>query len=317
MANGQIEVKLGIVNPAAWADVDQESPFPLQQHPTYGRALEQFGASTAQATILLDGLVIARALLVNRKFFGLLDFTTVFRGPVWCQPSLDETTKQQAIAILKQQFSAWRWNFLCAMPELASTDTNLGIMRRAGYQRVMSGFSTAWVDLRPEEPALRASLHGKWRNQLSKAEKTSIQISVGGRKAHQYNWLLEKEAEQRSNRRYQATPLGLVPAYTAAVTGKSNSGIVSITALQNRKKIAGALFLLHGNSATYHIGWAGEEGRAVNAQNKVLWEGMCALKTAGIDFLDLGGLNTQDLAGIARFKLGIGAPPVTLAGAFI
>ena len=81
--------------------------------------------------------------------------------------------------------------------------------------------------------------------------------------------------------------------------------------------MAGALFLLHGNSATYHIGWAGDYGRKLNAQNRVLWEGVLALQEKGISFLDLGGLNTADLAGIARFKLGLGATPITLAGAFI
>tara|TARA_R110002096_G_scaffold328994_1_gene522959 strand:- start:383 stop:994 length:612 start_codon:yes stop_codon:yes gene_type:complete len=203
------------------------------------------------------------------------------------------------------------------MPELPNTPDNQLAFKKAGYRRVMSGFSTAWLDLRPTAEELRVALKGKWRNQLVGAEKSDIEISIGGRKEHQYSWLLEKEAEQRSDRRYQATPLGLVPAFVKAVTPKSSSRILSVTAISGKRKVAGALFLLHGNSATYHIGWAGDEGRKANAQNRVLWEGILALKEAGIHFLDLGGLNTADLAGIARFKLGLGAEPITLAGAFI
>lgn len=317
MANSQIYVKQGVVNPAAWSDADQTSPFPLQQHPTYGRALEQFGATAIQTEIYRGDAIIARALLIQRRFLGLISFTTLFRGPVWCTKDISDAEQQLVWKALKADFSSWRWNFLCVMPEMVNSPSSIKILKGAAYRRVMSGFSTAWLDLRSEVEVLRASLKGKWRNQLVGAEKSCLDMSIGGRKAHQYDWLLEKEAAQRSNRRYQATPLGLVPAFVKAATPKSGSRVLSVTALSGRRKVAGALFLLHGNSATYHIGWAGDDGRKMNAHNLVLWEGMLALKNEGIAFLDLGGLNTADLAGIARFKLGLGAEPVTLAGAFI
>lgn len=317
MTNTQLSLKFGVVNPAAWSEDTLSAPLPLQQHPTYGRALEQFGATAKQVTVQENGVNLARALLIQRRLFGVLKFTTIFRGPVWCKEDISDNLKKAALAFLRDQFSPWRWNFLCVMPELVNTNGNRDIMKHAKYRRVMSGFSTAWMDLRQDNEELRIGLKGKWRNQLVGAEKAKIDISLGGKREHQYSWLLEKEAEQRSNRRYQATPLGLVPAFLKAATPKSKSSILSVTALSGRRKIAGALFLLHGNSATYHIGWAGEEGRKTNAQNRVLWEGIMALKERDIDFLDLGGLNTADLAGIARFKLGLGAEPITLAGAFI
>lgn len=317
MANRQFSLKFGIVNPAEWNNLSTDAPIPLQQHPTYGRALEQFGAIATQVTIHSSGTLVARALLIQRKLFGLINFTTLFRGPVWYQNTLSPAEQLDIWKAIKAEFSPWRWNFLCAMPELSDTHDNQLTFKNAGYRRVMSGFSTAWLDIRPTAEELRSALKGKWRNQLVGAEKSDIEISISGRKEHQYTWLLEKEAEQRSDRRYQATPLGLVPAFVKAATPKSDSRVLSVAAISGRRKIAGALFLLHGNSATYHIGWAGDEGRKANAQNKVLWEGILALKEAGIHFLDLGGLNTADLAGIARFKLGLGAEPITLAGAFI
>lgn len=317
MANNQVSLKIGIVNPADWLDHDENTPLPLQQHPTYGRALETFGATAKQATFSSGATVVGHALLIERRFFGLISFTTIFRGPVWRDPATPDEVKSAAYTALKKLSSPWRWNFICVMPEQPHSDSMQPFMQKAGYRRVMSGFSTCWLDLRPEPKGIRAALKGKWRNQLVKAESSGLDISFGGRKAHQYTWLLEKEAEQRSKRRYQATPLGLVPAFVRAATPKSASGVMAVTALKDKRKIAGALFLIHGNSATYHIGWAGDDARKLNAQNQILWEGIGALKKQGVRFLDLGGLNTADLAGIARFKLGMGGTPLTLAGAYV
>lgn len=290
---------------------------PLQQHPVYGLALQSFGATAQQINLSCGSTQIGTALVIRRKFFGVLRAATLFRGPLWHSPDLSTATKLACYAKLRAAYSPWRWNFLVIMPEAPAEAETLVGFKRTGMKRIMSGFSTAWLDLQPNEENLRSRLKGKWRNQLVGAEKSALSISIGGRKPHAYDWLLKQEKNQRDNRRYQAIPLGLVPAFVGSATPQSGTGVVSVTAILNRKKIAGAIFLLHGNSATYHIGWAGDEARALNAQNLVLWQGMLALKNKGIKFLDLGGLNTVDLAGIARFKLGTGATPLTLAGAYI
>lgn len=308
---------MAVVDPASWQLADQNSPIPLQQHPVYALALQSYGAAAQRVEFSQGGTPIGTALVIRRKFFGIFRVATLFRGPLWHSADLSTATKLACYKKLLATFSPWRWNFLAILPEASANSETLAGFKQAGMKRIMSGFSTAWLDLRPDEQNLRAGLKGKWRNQLVGAEKSGLSISVGGRKPHAYDWLLKQEKTQRDNRRYQATPLGLVPAFVAAATPRSGTSVISVTAILNRKKIAGAIFLLHGNSATYHIGWAGEEARSLNAQNLILWQGMLALKNKGIKFLDLGGLNTVDLAGIARFKLGTGATPLTLAGAYI
>ncbi len=317
MASSQITLETALINPASWQDADQNAPIPLQQHPVYGLALEAFGAQASQLHFISGGETCGGALLIHRKILGILRVTTLFRGPLWHSAELPLTTKISCYNTLRDTYSPWRWNFLISLPEANDDPSTLTHFKAAGMKRIMTGFSTAWLDLQPKETLLRSQLKGKWRNQLVKAEKSALSISIGGKKSHQYDWLLDKESSQRSARKYQATPLGLVPAFVAASTPKSGTSVLSVAAIHDRRKVAGALFLLHGNSATYHIGWAGDEGRSLNAQNRVVWEGLLALKAKGIKFLDLGGLNTADLAGIARFKLGTGASPITLAGAYI
>jgi len=314
---GTIRLKRSVVNPARWQSADQSAPIPLQQHPVYGLALQSFGAVVGDIQWLAGDTVLASALLIHRKFMGLFRATTLFRGPLWHSADLSREHKLACLKNLRATYSPWKWDFLAFMPEASASEHADAFYQQVGFHKIMTGFSTAWLDLEADTATLRASLKGTWRNKLVKAERGNLTISIGGRRPNQYSWLLENESVQRTTRRYQATPIGLVPAFVAAATPRSGCSVMSVTALYDRKKVAGALFLLHGNSATYHIGWSGEDGRTLDAQTRVLWEGMLALKAAGIRFLDLGGLNTAELAGIARFKLGTGAAPITLAGTYL
>jgi lipid II:glycine glycyltransferase (peptidoglycan interpeptide bridge formation enzyme) len=83
-----------------------------------------------------------------------------------------------------------------------------------------------------------------------------------------------------------------------------------------KNSVAGMLFLIHGRVASYHMGWADNEGRQLNAHNALLWQAMAYLQGEGMEVLDLGGVNTHDLPGISRFKLGTGGRAITLAGTY-
>ena len=77
------------------------------------------------------------------------------------------------------------------------------------------------------------------------------------------------------------------------------------------------LFITHGAMATYHIGWNLPEGRKLGAHNLILWNAMLALKEKGYRAIDLGGVNTQSGAGIARFKLGVNGDVLQRPGAYV
>jgi lipid II:glycine glycyltransferase (peptidoglycan interpeptide bridge formation enzyme) len=84
-----------------------------------------------------------------------------------------------------------------------------------------------------------------------------------------------------------------------------------------KDRVAAMLFLIHGSAATYHVGWSNEAGRDSNAHNLLLWRAFDELRERGVRTLDLGGINTRQLAGISRFKIGSGGKVVTYAGTFI
>lgn len=289
---------------------------PLQQHPAYGLALAEEGANCLALCWGPLDAPDALCLVVERRLFSALDLSLIFRGPVWLKDIAAET-QSAAHKALKAFAQPWRWRFVVQMPEVLDESAPKQMLRRAGLRRVMTGFATSWVSLDAPE-IMRTHADGKWRNQLKKAEKAGLTISMGGKRDSSYAWLLDKEAGQREARAYHAVPLGLVPAYKAAAASLNvQDSVISVTALDGRDKVAGALFLCHGRSATYHIGWTSDHGRTINAQNLVLFEGLKALQARGVRHLDMGGMNTAALAGIARFKLGLGGTVAKLTGSYI
>lgn len=316
---------------------------PLQQSPPYGAAMVLHGPRCLQVCFYdntegtsTEGTktegpktggannqptLIGFGLLLKRKFFGLIEFTTLMRGPVWLAHAAGDTDaaqrlRTQALAALASGFSRPRLKFLAVMPEAPTSDALEASMRTAGLKQVMTGFSTAWVDLRLSEDVLRQTLTPKWRNQLRSSEKAGLDVHIGGKKYKHYSWLLTKEDTQQNSRGYKALPHTLIPLFENA-GGRLLCVSVRSRTQKGGTPLSAALFLIHGRSSTYHIGWTSEEGRALNSQNLVMWQAMLALKAAGVDHLDLGGMNTDTMAGITRFKLGLGWPPLLLAGSYM
>jgi hypothetical protein len=184
--------------------------------------------------------------------------------------------------------------------------------------RVVTGQSTVRISLEPESQALRAALQGKWRNRLAGAERSALTVHRVGHKPAQYRWLLERELAQRAARRYIALPDGFVEAWQQAHPARSgHEPILTLRADLGRDPVAGMLFLVHGEAATYQMGWVGEGGRELGAHNLLLWQAMLALRERGVRRLDLGGVDTARGAGLARFKIATGGEVITLAGTYL
>lgn len=308
---------------ADWDAALKASAAAYQQDWAYGEALAGAGASTQvhRARITRpDGSLLALAQIVARPAAMIARFALCTLGPVWIgDVSADD--KRAAYRALKAALPLPRPRILVVTPdEVMSAETGL-----AGRTRVMTGDATVRVDLLSDAEVMRAQLDGKWRNALAKAEKSALKVERVGSKPGQYRWLLDAESKQRERRGYRALPPELTEAWQAAKlagaphdkSADKSGGVLAFRADLDRSACAGMLFLLHGARATYHIGWSNEDGRANAAHNLLLWTAMLDLKARGLRVLDLGGVNTQSGAGIARFKLGTGGHVLQRAGAFV
>ncbi|HEX8374560.1 MAG TPA: GNAT family N-acetyltransferase, partial [Geminicoccaceae bacterium] len=183
-----------------------------------------------------------------------------------------------------------------------------------GRRPFVTPYATGWVDLAPDEAGLRAGLHGKWRNQLRRAERAGLRVAeVAGGEA--LAWLLRENEAYRRRVGYQ----GPRPTFLAALATAAGSGrvLLALVASDGPTPVAGVLLVRHGASATYEVGFTSARGRELSATHLLLWHALLESKRRGVRWLDLGGLNTDKAPGIARFKLGLGAEVVTLAGTFV
>lgn len=193
---------------------------------------------------------------------------------------------------------------------LNAEGTEASSLRTAGFWPLMTPASVALLPLR-DETAMRQAMQQKWRNRLNKAERGGL--SVHSLPLQHDHWLLQAEAAQARQRGYR----GLPPAFSLAFAAANPGQAQVFEARQGRTPVAAALILRHGRMATWQIGVSTEAGRAGSAMNLVLWRAMQALVDWGHDCLDLGVVNTQDAAGLARFKLGTGAQIRRLGGTWL
>jgi lipid II:glycine glycyltransferase (peptidoglycan interpeptide bridge formation enzyme) len=81
--------------------------------------------------------------------------------------------------------------------------------------------------------------------------------------------------------------------------------------------IAAILVLRHGPTATYQTAWTSAQGRICHAHNLLLSHSANRLATLGHQTFDLGLVETNHTATLARFKLRTGARLLRLGGTWI
>lgn len=305
-----MKVEWGTQDTDAWDTAHAQAAGPLQQDWAYGSTMLVSGATVIRAVIQADGKTVGLAQCVVRRFGSLGGVALCTRGPLWLK-ALSGKDKAHAYRSLRQSLPVKGLRFLFVTPDEPSSD-NLGL---SSIKRVMTGYSTALLDLSAAMPQLRAGLDKRFRQPLGSAEKSELTVHRVGTNVGQYRWLMDAEQQQRENRGLQGMPLHFVDAYIASRKQPSHN-VLTMRADIGRDRVAGMMFLLHGQAATYQIGWSSDAGRDAHAHNLLLYKGMEALKERGIRSLDMGGMNTGRSAGIARFKISTGAQVLTLAGTF-
>ena len=300
------------VDDAAWDALLAAAPrCALQQGTDYGAALAARGRPVTRAVFRVGERVVALAQIVERRYLGIARVAALLRGPVWIDAAPVE--RLAVLGLLRARWPHWRYRFLLVQPDEPESRELAAALAAIGVRRIMTGYSTSWVDLRPEEETLRRRLDGKWRNQLGRGEESGLSVDAGQTR-ERLDWLLAQDAAQARRRRYLTLGGSLIGDLAAARGGEA---ALLLVASVGRDPVAGVLFLRHGKAATYQVGWVGEEGRERHAHNVLLWRGMAMLKRRGVAWLDLGGIETTSAAGIAHFKLGLGGGPTTLAGTFL
>lgn len=299
------------IDPNHWALLHARSSPALQQDWHYGDSLAPLGIGVHRAQVTLDTEPIALAQFICRRYGPLGTLALCTRGPFWVKPVPPEI-RAETYHELKRTIPLKWPRVVMFSPDLQNTDD--GSLAR--LTRVLTGDSTVLIDLSQSLQSFREGMTVRWRNRLAASEKAGLKIIRTRSGDSRFHWLLEQEANQRKTKGFSGLPLQFVENYAKA-GGPGRRTIFMLSAEADGARIASMLFLLHGSAATYYLGWANDTARKVSAHNLLLLHAFAALKEAGLSTLNLGGINTRNLPGISRFKIGTGGRVVTYAGTFI
>ncbi|MGR3824439.1 MAG: GNAT family N-acetyltransferase [Salipiger marinus] len=268
---------------------------PLPQSVEHARSCALLGVACSEGRIGAAGAERLVWRAQARQVWGLGAVRLISRGPV----AAEEDLLQDWLAGLR------------GGPMLLNAE-GLGAeaLRAAGFWPLLTPATLALLDLGPAA-AMRARLAQKWRNRLNRAE--GLGLVIRRMPLARGHWLLAAEAAQARARGYRGLPPAYLEAFAAANPGRA----LIWQAEQRQKPVAAVAVLRHGPMATWQCGVTLPEGRACHAMTLLLWSAMVWLAERGHTTLDLGILDSEAAAGLARFKLGTGPVPHRLGGTWL
>jgi len=173
------------------------------------------------------------------------------------------------------------------------------------------------VDLDRSIDELRRDLDKKWRNCLSKAERSGVTIESGtgltlfDRFMPVYEQMLDRKqlAPSADIQKHRCIQEALPERLKMRVVLASHEG----------EPCAGALYSALGDTAVYLFGGTNAAGMKTCASYLVQWEILRALKEAGTAHYDLNGIDPEGNPGVYHFKAGLAGKTgraVTFIGQF-
>src|SRR3546814_370501 len=172
----------------------------LEQSWAYGEAVAaQHGQTVERHVVMADAEPLA-LLQAFRKSYWHLGITRILRGPVWLVDPLDDPRAAVVCRSIASRYRSRRLAFLSWLPELPDDPRSARLIEPQGLRRVVTGYSSAGLDLRRSPEALLAGLHGKWRAALRKAEREGIAVDRDTKPRQQQASLLLYDTFRRKKR---------------------------------------------------------------------------------------------------------------------
>jgi hypothetical protein len=284
----------------------------LQSWP-YGEAKSIQGWQPQRAVFYCGQEPLALVQVLQKKIGGIFTVLRINRGPAFLRPPTEDELSMvwDRIAALG---NLARGRLLSVAPELEWSGRSLALLSRKGFRQFAPGvYESAWVSLAPDLDSLRRQLDAKWRNMLVASEKNGLTLEIAG-DAASFDWMMMRYQELMREKDFIGPPVELLRALRAKQN--ENEQLLVLRALAGEKPVAGICIARHGAAATYLLGWNGEEGRRLKANQHLLWQALVYLKQAGILWFDLGGISEEDNPGVTAFKLGINGAPYALVGEY-
>ena len=128
------------------------------------------------------------------------------------------------------------------------------------------GHVVSGSDLSESEANLRGNLNGKWRNQLKKAETHNMKINIGS-SASLFNWLMKQYKTMQIDKSFIGPKAGLYES----IFKQNPNKLIIFQACYDDNPVAGQMYIIHGKTSTYLVGWSSDQGRKKHAHNFLIW----------------------------------------------
>ena len=219
-----------------------ETPALLEQSWNFGEAINAASFNDIRRGIVeIDGKPVAAFQTAERSFPPGVKLKRLTRGPVTACSELLPAIAQA----VRQEYPRWSRNLLFWMPDV--TDVT-GAIRAIGKRSMTIGYTTARLDLSPEEDDLRRKLRGNWRNALSRAEDENTVIRVSWRMQDVVPFIAQYVRDRRAHKFS-----GPLANFVRILAENFRRDVVLIRTLDHGDVIAASLFLRHGTSANYYL----------------------------------------------------------------
>jgi len=256
---------------------------------------------------------IALVQILQKRVAGFLRITRINRGPLSIR-TLDTQEHRAVWTELSRLGKIFSGSLLSVAPELDLSGLSLALLAGLKFRQFSpNAWESACVDLGLDLNILRKRLDGKWRNMLVSSERAGLSLEIERDNAA-LEWMMSRYQELKSAKGFTGLPISMYVALRKHLD--DGSKLFILRSIHQGEPIAGICLISHGATATYLLGWNGDRGRALKANQYLLWRAISLLKELGLRWFDLGGINEEHTPGISAFKLGLNGSRYELVGEY-
>ena len=261
-----------------------------------------------------EGQLIGIVQCLTRKVCGLVEVCRINMGPVFCS----KVSLPMLISAYQElgKLGDWRrLRFLRIAPPNYLGDLTSFAMAVSGF-RVLNTKPrhSSVLDLSVPPAELMERFDSKWRNCLRKSQKLGVSVDCS-RSMEAFQIAIDNESEQQRTKNYNGLSKSLFNAWSNYATASEE--YLTFVATKDGVEIASACFSVHGNTGTYLLAWNSKQGRRFNANYLLLWTAIEKFNRAGLEWLDLGGLDYFHNRAVAEFKRGLNGSEYFTVGEYL
>ena len=321
MPNYKWAVEVDQASASEWSEMlDRFKDANIYQTAAYGEV--RWGeANLSRLVLKRDGEVVAiaqfRIIRPTPLKFGMAYLRW---GPLWemkGQPVDEEVVRRFAGAI-QDEYLTRRKLLVRILP-----NAFVGSVRAALLQAAFSTFTeergdagevyrTFVLNLTPSLEELRSRLDKKWRNQLTRSEKSNLTVTCS-EDAEQYRSFCEIYRQMHARKGF-ATKVDIDEFGRMQALLPASERMRVLICKENEVPVAGLVASAIGESAIYLLGATSDAGLNARGAYLLQWTLISWLKERGIQYYDLGGIDPAGNPGVYHFKKGLSGADICQIG---